>query len=219
MCQKAVVFDFDGTLVNSAAMWRKTLETYLADYLPDNSRSYLDEIEHLSFGEKCCRFHDELGAGGTVQEVFDDLSSRVITGYANDVMPLPHALEYVAFLHSNGIQLSIASSTPSTIIRNALSNLNIADNFAVIAYTGDVGNDKSRPDVYLEAIERVGSAPEHSIVFEDAVFGYRACRLAGIRTVGITYKKNDQDTQELRRYSTIIIEDYHDLRIYEIENL
>ena len=67
MCQKAVVFDFDGTLVNSAAMWRKTLETYLADYLPDNSRSYLVEIDHLSFGEKCCRFLDELGAGGTVQ--------------------------------------------------------------------------------------------------------------------------------------------------------
>lgn len=214
MWLETVVFDFDGTLVDSMAMWRKTLETFLADYLPGNAGTYLDEIEHLSFSEKCRRFHDELGAGDSVQEVFEDLSSRVIAGYATSVKPLPHALDYVAFLRSKGIRLSIASSTPPAIIRGALDSLKIADNFDIIAYTGDVGKDKSHPDVYLEAIERIGATPERAIVFEDAVFGCRACRLAGILTVGIAFNKDKEAIQALERYATIVIDGYGDPRIH-----
>jgi HAD superfamily hydrolase (TIGR01509 family) len=81
--------------------------------------------------------------------------------------------------------LAVASASELATIDLILGKLSLRDRFDAIASTEEVSRGKPAPDVFLLAAKRLGVAPEHCIVIEDAISGMTGAKAAGMRVIAL----------------------------------
>lgn len=183
---KAVLWDLDGTIVDSAELhWLAFQETMAAESFE------LTYAEFVSFfGWKNDRILRRL--------LGEDADAERITRLGDDkevcfrrlaathgIQALPGAAEWIARLHAEGWKQSIASSAPRENIRVMLDALGLARYFDAIVAAEDVSMGKPEPEVFLTAAARVGASPATSIVVEDADAGIEGAKRAGMKCIGV----------------------------------
>lgn len=187
---RAVLWDLDGTLVDSADLhWISWRDTLAGEGLHITHAQFLD-----SFGQKNDRILSGwLGSGAspeTIQRVGDakeaayrDLAER------HGLVALPGGAEWIRRLHARGWKQAIASSAPRENIAVMLRVLHLAGELDAIVGAEDVTAGKPDPQVFLTAAARLGVPPACCVVVEDAAVGVQAARRAGMRSVGVSRKE------------------------------
>jgi len=183
---RAVLWDLDGTLVDSAELhwvsWRETLE---AEGVSITYQQFLD-----SFGQKNARILPGwLGAAATPERIRridlakEDAYRRLALQHG--LTPLSGAAMWVRRLHDGGWKQAIASSAPRRNIEVMLDAMAFDIPFDAIIGAEDVSSGKPDPQVFLAAAARLGIPPDRCIVVEDAAVGVEAARRAGMRCIGV----------------------------------
>lgn len=102
------------------------------------------------------------------------------------IAPIPGALEWVKLLHRQGWGQAIASAAPRANVETILDVLHASESFEAIVSAEDVHRGKPDPEVLLIAATKLGAAPKHCIVVEDAEHGIEAARAAGMKSIGVS---------------------------------
>jgi beta-phosphoglucomutase len=183
---RAVLWDLDGTLVDSAEFhWLSWRDTMAAEGITITYQQFLD-----SFGQKNDRILPGwLGAGADaarIRRVGDakEAEYRRLAA-AHGLTPLPGAASWVKRLHAGGWQQAIASSAPRENVGVMLRALALDGMFEVIVSAEDVTRGKPDPQVFLAAAGRLGLPAARCIVVEDAAVGVEAARAAGMKCIGV----------------------------------
>ena len=182
----AVLWDLDGTLVDSAELhwvsWRETLE---AEGISITYQQFLD-----SFGQKNVRILPGwLGADATPERIQqidlakEDAYRRLVL--QQGLTPLPGAAMWVRRLHEAGWKQAIASSAPRRNIEVMLDAMAFHIPFDAAIGAEDVSSGKPDPQVFLAAAATLRLPPDRCIVVEDAAVGVEAARRAGMRCIGV----------------------------------
>lgn len=184
---KAVLWDLDGTLVDSGDHhWRAWRETMRGEGIDLTYRQFLD-----SFGQKNDRILTAwLGTRATPAAIrrIGDAKEAMYRRFAADegLEPLPGAAVWVERLHAGGWRQAIASSAPAENVRVMLDVLRLDRFFDAIVSAEDVTAGKPDPQVFLTAAGRLSVPPAASVVVEDAAAGIEAARRAGMKCVGVS---------------------------------
>ena len=184
---RAVLWDLDGTLVDSAEFhWLSWRDTMAAEGVSLTYQQFLD-----SFGQKNDRILPGwLGPGADadrIRRVSDakEAEYRRLVG-VHGLTPLPGASSWVRQLHAQGWQQAIASSAPGENVGVVLRVLALDGMFEAIVSAEDVTSGKPDPQVFLAAAERLDVPRDRCIVVEDAAVGVQAARSAGMRCIGVS---------------------------------
>jgi HAD superfamily hydrolase (TIGR01509 family) len=183
---KALLFDFDGTLVDTESVefraWEQTflehdvklaLERYGVGVGTLEGFDPLDELE-LLLGRKIDR------AGVNEQRRVLELELLA----AEVLRPGVH--EYLEDARELGLRVAIVSSSSNDWIEGNLSRLERSHGWeCIVAANGDVARAKPAPTLYLEALETLGVAAHQAVAFEDSVNGAVAAQRAGIFCVAV----------------------------------
>lgn len=188
MKQLLVIFDLDGTLVDSEKLCNQALidllpfvtdsvENLILAYRGKKLATILANIE-IKFGEKLPTDF-EVTYRRRVDELFQ-LHLQPITG----VPEMLEALDYPC---------CIASSGPMTKIRQALAVTGLADYFGNNLFSSyDVGSWKPEPGLFLHAAQTMRFSPEQCVVIEDSDLGIEAAQLAGMLALKYSDQKEHQ---------------------------
>ncbi|HET7698188.1 MAG TPA: HAD family phosphatase [Vicinamibacterales bacterium] len=184
--EKAVLWDLDGTLVDSEEYhwlsWRDTLQ------LEGIALTYDRFL--ASFGQRNDRI---LGAWlgpdadpARVQRIGDAKEAEYRRlAEVHGLQPLPGAREWLAALRAAGWKQAIASSAPGANVEVMLRVLGLTGYLDAIVAAEDVAIGKPDPQVFLKAAAKVGIPPGRCIVVEDAAAGVEAARRAGMKSIGV----------------------------------
>jgi beta-phosphoglucomutase len=183
---RAVLWDLDGTLVDSGEMhWWSWRDTLGAINVPVTYEQFAG-----TFGQKNDRIlRSWLGPDATaahiaeVAEAKESEYRRLVS--VHGLQALPGAHEWVERLRAEGWRQSIASSAPRKNVEVMLAAIGLGAAFDGIVAAEDVGKGKPDPEVFLTAAARLGATPESSVVVEDAAAGIEAARRAGIKCIGV----------------------------------
>ena len=210
---KAVIFDVDGTLLDTERIYMQAWKAAAAEQgyvMPDRVLQMTRAVD----AKVAARiFEEEIGNG------FSYVKTRPIrVRIAEEIIaresPIlkPGVLELLAYLEEKGIRLAVASSTNTQTTREHLAASGIADRFEVIVGGDQIVNGKPHPDIFLRAAELLGEAPENCMVVEDSPAGIRAGAAAGMTTVLIP----DQAaiTQEIIDLSDLVLESLLEMPAY-----
>ncbi len=187
MIERAVLWDLDGTLVDSEeSHWLSWRDTLAAEGVSVTYEQFLD-----SFGQKNDRIlRGWLGADADPTRIqrIGDAKEEEYRRLARErgLTPLPGAREWAERLHERGWKQAIASSAPRANVEVMLGVLGLSGDFDAIVSAEDVTAGKPDPQVFLKAAERVGVPPHRCIVVEDAAAGVEAARRAGMRSIGVS---------------------------------
>jgi beta-phosphoglucomutase len=184
---RAVLWDLDGTLVDSADYhWRAWRDTLSRAGTAITYEQFLD-----GFGQKNDRilrtwFGADLTASRIEQLGGDkEAAYRRITE-AEGLSPLPGAAAWLESLRQSGWKQAIASSAPRANVDVMLRVAGLERYFDARVAAEDVSIGKPDPEVFLTAASRLGLAPSRCIVVEDALAGIEAARRAGMKCIGVT---------------------------------
>ena len=182
---RAVIFDWDGVVVDSSAHHERSWEILAAQRgLPLPSDHF-----KRGFGKKNNVIIPDLGWATDAAEV-DALAHEKEEIYRalvreKGIEPLPGVRELLAALHEKGIPCAIASSTERANLDLPLDLMGLRDFFRVIVSGEEVVHGKPDPAVFLLAAERLGFPPAGCVVIEDALVGIEAAKRAGMPVLAV----------------------------------
>lgn len=218
---KAAIFDCDGTILDSMPMWTGALRHLISSQGVEPTQEFLDSLESIALYEGCGIIHDQLGIYENQDEAYAMVSAYVNDQYCNHIKALPGAFEFLQSMKDAGVKMIVATSTPAYLVREALAVHKLDQFFIDVVSTEDVGGrDKDYPDVYLEALRRLGSTIEDTWVFEDAPFGIKTTVTAGFKTCAIYNDHDGRDLHFIKQYAHVVSHGYRELcleRLWDFE--
>ena len=180
----AVVFDMDGVIVDSEQVWddvREQLAKERGGRWHDGAQA---AMMGMSSPEWSAYMHDEIGLPESPDEINAEVVERMLERYREELPLIDGAVEAVRRLAPE-FRLGVASSSNRPLIETVLERAEIADVYDAVVSSEEVARGKPAPDVYLEAMRRLGAEPASTAAIEDSSNGIRAAHAAGMRVIAL----------------------------------
>ena len=208
---KAVLFDLDGTLVESMSMWGDIDVDYLKKFHIPVPEGLQKAIEGLSMYQTAVYFKENFAIEDSLEDIMDEWNRMAYKKYTTEIPLKPGVRAFLDVLKSKNIPCGIATSN-SRILTEAILKSHQVENYFSVMVTGDeITNGKPDPEVYLEAARKLGVAPEHCLVFEDIPFGIMAGKRAGMTVCAVEDDYSMNDMEEKIRVADFYIKSYEEL--------
>lgn len=214
---QAVIFDMDGSMIDSMWVWRAIDIEYLGRFgipLPEDLQRC---IEGMGFSETACYFKERFALPDSVEQIKADWNQMAWEKYAGEVTFKKGVKEFLGFCAKRGVKLGIATSNSRELAEAALSALAVRQMFDCVMTSSEVERGKPAPDIYLAAAKALCVSPENCLVFEDIVPGIRAGLAAGMRVCAVYDEYSRYQDEEKRRLADYYINDFTEIKEWTTE--
>lgn len=198
----AAVFDFDGTLCETAAIWRRVDEEFLERrgiaYAPDLS----ERLSALGFRDGAEYVIARFGLNERPEDICDEWNAAGSTLYRDEAHLRAGAERYITALRKQGVPVALATTNDAGVLRS-MRHVDVYRLFDVVVCGAEVARGKDHPDIYLEAARRLGADPRRCIAFEDIAAGIDSAHKAGMITCAVRADDPTQDFDELRQHADL----------------
>ena len=191
---KAVIFDLDGTLIDSMGVWVKVDKEYLKKRDITPPENLFDDVKSgNSFTEIAVYFKEKFNLPDTIEEIMTEWILMVEEHYKNRIELRPGVKNFLELLHENKIKTAIGTSNELQLTELVLKSHGIFDYFDVIVSGCKGIKGKPYPDIFLEAASLIDVKPEHCLVIEDTLVGVEAALNAEMTVFAIEDKQASGD--------------------------
>lgn len=208
---KAVIFDLDGSLVDSMWMWYQIDVEYLGRFGLSVPEGLQREIEGFSFSETAVYFKKRFGIPDSLEEMKRTWNEMAWDKYMNEVPLKPGAQQFLHYCKAHGIKLGIATSNSRELVQNVAKVHSLEDYFSCIMTGCDVGRGKPAPDIYLTVAKQLDVACGDCLVFEDIIPGIMAGKAAGMKVCAVEDAYSLEQTEEKKKLADYYIEDFYQI--------
>lgn len=215
----AVIFDLDGTLVDSMWVWRAVDEEFYEKYDLTEPENFYEQMEGKSYTEVAELYVDSFPQlQTTVDKLKDEWTKMTYDKYANEVCLKKGASDFISYIKGMGKKIAIASSNTRELVKAVLNHYGLLDSFDSICTSCEAGAGKPAPDVYLMAADKLCVDPNRCLVFEDIPNGIMAGKNAGMKVCAIEDQGEEEPEKRKKELADYYIRDYEDIKreTYEV---
>ncbi|MDF2557574.1 MAG: family hydrolase [Bacillales bacterium] len=176
---KALIFDFDGIIIDTEVVWYEAYKEFLIDYGI--------ELTVEKFSEVVGSENDVLNAyilENTLKpieiETLEEKAWNIVQEKLEKPVAMPGVISTLKSAKEKGLRLAIASSSNREWIVNFLNKIDALEYFEIIKSREDVSKVKPDPELYLSALRALELEPNEAIIFEDSLNGLKAANAANI---------------------------------------
>ncbi|MDY3006348.1 HAD family phosphatase [Anaerococcus porci] len=217
---KKLLFDCDGTILDSMHIWIKPINSLLDKYNYKITKEEKGEIESMNFIDTMKWLNINVCTDKSEDEVIEYFYHTIEDGYKNNLMPKEKTVTYLKRLKKLGYDMCICSSTDYKHLKNALERLDIIELFDFIHTPDKSGFKKSESEYWQYALDKYKIGPSDAVLFDDALYAVKSAGKVGIKTVGVKdFPYNENEWEDIKKISDIFVDNIAEVNEEKIENL
>lgn len=208
---KKLIFDFDGTLVDSMQGWAD----FIFDHLDNLHISYPDDIIKIvsPLGTRgAANYLIDLGVDSTVDDLLELMDSFALDEYTYRVPAKAHVIDKLKELKNAGYSLNILTACNHNLLDPCLKRLGIYDAFDNIwSCEEDLSMSKKEVELYTLVSKKLDSVCENCVFFDDNIGALTTAKESGMITVGVFDATSDDLIDEIKSITDKYIYDFSEL--------
>ncbi len=179
-----LLFDLDGTLIDSNGVWVDVDKVFLARHGFEYSQAYHDGVAH-SILQNCAVFtRNHFQMEESCEEIIAEWMELAKDAY-HDVPLKPYVKEYLERCKSAGHRMAVFTACVPKHCETAVRRHGLDVYFERIIYAQDLGADKKSPAVFRQVAELLGVKPRECVFFDDSLTACKGAKAAGMTVVGV----------------------------------
>lgn len=192
------IFDLDGTILDSMPAWDNIAGRYLTAHGVTPQPDLDETFNALSPVEAAGWLRESYHLADAIPQIVRGLNEIMRVPYYEQVQPKPGAPELLHELRASGVRLCMATATDRHLVEAALHRLELIGCFDAIFTCSEAGAGKTQPVIFQKALAFLGTKPERTVVFEDAVYAMRTAKSIGLPIAAVFDGKEAAHQEEIR---------------------
>ena len=207
MC-KAVIFDLDGTLVDSMP----TGVGIVVDFLEKRGISLPPEmiktLTPLGYKGVAAYYSEKLGIPMTAAEIYAEFQKETAKAYGETIPLKSGVKETLEILRQKGYRLCVLTASPNNLTELCLKRLQIFDLFEKVWSIDDFNLTKADKDIYLAAAKRLGADISDCVMVDDHLGVLKVAKSVGMATIGVYDEYSKAAQEEIRKIADGYVVDF-----------
>ena len=205
---KGVIFDMDGTIVDSLPYHYRAWETFFEENKVENFSEKLKDYKGGGTLDLMTAVYGDKYSRKELKIMTDDKEIIFREIYKNNVLPIKGFMEIFELIKSKKILVGLASNAIRKNVKMILSELKIYEKFDSIICGDEVKKGKPDPEMFNETVDRFNLKKEECLIFEDSIEGVTAAVNSNVDVIGITSSSSDKILRD--KGCKLTIENYID---------
>lgn len=208
---KAIIFDMDGTLIDSLDVWAESDRIFLEELgLPYNT-SVSQAMKKMHYNSACDYIKETYSLEMPSEEIGRRIMEIVKDSYMHTIPLKPNVYEYLTAQQKKGIKMCVATSNDKELAVGALKNLGIYDMMEFVVTSDEVGIGKETPAIFIKAAEMLGFEPSETLVLDDSVHAVESAKSGGFIVGGVYGGKFADEFELIKKKADFTITDFGEL--------
>ncbi|MBB6239769.1 HAD superfamily hydrolase (TIGR01509 family) [Pedobacter sp. AK013] len=184
---KALLFDLDGTLIDSEKFHFDCWNTFLCPYNVNiEFKDWLSNYAGIPLPKNAKTIIERYKIDEDLESFIDRREKVTFDGFrTTDIQLMPFALEFIKFAYEKGLTLAVVTASPKIDVEAVFERNGLAKYFSLFITRTDVNKSKPDPESYNLCVERLGLEKDECLVFEDTLNGVKSALAAGITCYAI----------------------------------
>ena len=199
--KKAVLFDLDGTLIDSEWFYYKAWKAVLAYYdFALDSELWLSELAGKTDSQAFEVLRSQYGFQADKGEVFERARQRIAQQHEEETVPLmPGSTDLINYLFQRKIIMAVVTSSKREVATYHLERNGLRQFFNVLVSRTEVEHPKPHPEPYNRCVQQLGLQPADCLVLEDSFTGATSAKAAGLTCFGVQPHESIRNTLAVDR--------------------
>ncbi|WP_315376870.1 HAD family hydrolase [Oribacterium sinus] len=211
---KGVIFDIDGTLLDSMPLWNNLGERYLQKlgFTEEETEGLSQRISAMPFVEGIRYIKKAYTLNLEEERIREQLQEMIAGAYRDEINLKAGAKEYLQFLKERGIPCILATAGEASLAKAALKRLKVWEEFQDLLLCEEFNTSKLEAKIYRLAMERLSlSKPEEVLVCEDVLHAVKSAKQAGFQVCGVLDEANKEDWEKIQEMADFTVKDFYEL--------
>ena len=202
---KGIIFDADGTLLNSMKIWMELPSKFLKIYGKKTSKKIEQKIFSMTLEQGCSFLKTVYKLPQSQEEIQNELFSILEKSYKNEISLKKGVYNFLLFLKQNNIPMAIATSGNKSLLEYALLQNNYQHFFCKILTCDELNTDKANPKIFTYLARYFNAKPDEILIFEDSFLPIKTAKNAGFNVVAIKDRYSYKDKSEIKNISDLYL--------------
>ena len=207
-----VIFDLDGTLLDSTGMWRQVDGRLMAHYGKEVPPDLSETVQRMSIEEFSQFFVEEFDLPVTPEQIAQQVADMVAEEYREKLQLKPHVPEILDWLDQQDIPYGVATANYGELAEAALRRLHVWERLRFLLTEQNAGAPKTQPRIFQLAAQKLHLGRRQIAVVEDSLHALEGAKNGGFFTIGIADPENAPVWKEICATATVHIHDILEMK-------
>lgn len=203
-----VIFDLDGTLIDSMPWWENLGEDYLRARGKTPAPGIRDDFKRMTLEQSARFLREDYGLEEPVEAICRGILAGIEHAYRDEIPAKPGVRAMLEALHAAGVRMCVATATERRCAEPALARLGLSDLLDTVFVCSEAGASKTEPAVFEAALAHLGTPREATLVVEDSLHAIETAHAAGFPTAAVFEPSARGDENAIRKLADIYLNSF-----------